>query len=77
MPTNLLIKDVPDRLMARLRLQAVKHHRSLQGEVVAIIESSVETHTPLTPSQVLAQVRLLGLKTPREAASIIRRDRNS
>ncbi|GJL64809.1 MAG: hypothetical protein NPIRA04_34630 [Nitrospirales bacterium] len=77
MPTNLSIKNVPDRLMSRLRKRAAKHHRSLQGEVLAIIESSVESPSSLTPSQVLSQVRLLGLRTPREAASIIRKDRDA
>ena len=77
MPTHLSIKNVPDRLMSRLRKRAAKQHRSLQGEVLSIIESSVETPSPLTPSQVLAQVRHLGLKTPREAVSIIRKGRDA
>ncbi|GJL49502.1 MAG: hypothetical protein NPIRA01_07290 [Nitrospirales bacterium] len=67
MPTNISLKNVPDRLILRLRQRAAKHHRSLQGEDPA----------RLTPSQILSQVRQLGLKTPREAVSIIRRDRNT
>ena len=77
MSTNLSIKNVPDRLMARLRKRAAKHHRSLQGEALAIIESSVESPTLLTPSQALSQLRNVGLKTPREAESIIRKDRDA
>jgi plasmid stability protein len=78
MPVNLSIKNVPDRLVSCLRKRASKHHRSLQGELLAIIEASVEGgSSPLTSSEVLAQVRQLGLKTPREAASIIRKARDA
>ena len=34
MPTNLSIKNVPDRLMTLLRKQTAKHHQPLQGAVL-------------------------------------------
>lgn len=38
---NLSIKDVPEELAAKLRARAAKNHRSLQGELMAIIEAAV------------------------------------
>jgi antitoxin FitA len=40
MPVNLSIKEVPDALADRLRARAERHHRSLQGELMAIIEQA-------------------------------------
>jgi len=37
---NLSIKNVPDALAARLRERAERNHRSLQGELMAILESA-------------------------------------
>lgn len=41
MPVTLTIKQVPDRIAERLRLRAAATHRSLQGELLAILESAV------------------------------------
>ncbi len=41
MNVNLSIKEVPDALALRLRARAERHHRSLQGELMAIIEQAV------------------------------------
>ncbi|MGH6872055.1 MAG: FitA-like ribbon-helix-helix domain-containing protein [Rhizomicrobium sp.] len=40
MPVNLSIRNVPDELAARLRERAGRNHRSLQGELVAILEDA-------------------------------------
>lgn len=37
---NLSIKDVPEPLAEALRQRAARNHRSLQGELMAIIESA-------------------------------------
>jgi len=37
---NLSVKDVPDSLAERLRQRAARNHRSLQGELMAIIEQA-------------------------------------
>ncbi|MCP4407664.1 MAG: Arc family DNA-binding protein [Gammaproteobacteria bacterium] len=52
MPTNLSIKKVPDELVAHLRSRAKDHHRSLQGELLSIIEASVREDTILTPKAI-------------------------
>lgn len=41
MPVNLSIKEVPDSTADRLRARAERNHRSLQGELMAIIERAV------------------------------------
>jgi plasmid stability protein len=43
MPVNLSIKKVPDDIVARLKERALRHHRSVRGELLAIIE---EAHAP-------------------------------
>jgi plasmid stability protein len=40
MPVNLSIKNAPDGLVRQLRESAGRHHRSLQGELLAIIEAA-------------------------------------
>jgi antitoxin FitA len=76
MPTNLSIKNAPDDVVTRLKERAAKNHRSLQGELLAIIEKAVREPARLTPREALAEVRRLGLQTPTEAAAIIRAGRD-
>lgn len=76
MPVNLSIKNAPDQVVRRLRERAERHHRSLQGELMAIIEAAVREDRPATPGTILAEVRQLGLRTPKEAADIVRADRD-
>ncbi len=40
MGVNLSIKDVPDDVAERLRQRAARNHRSLQGELMAIVEQA-------------------------------------
>jgi antitoxin FitA len=61
--------------VARLKERATKHHRSLQGELMAIIEDAVCTARRLTPKDALAEVRRLGLRTPTDGAAITRANR--
>ncbi|OGL44679.1 MAG: hypothetical protein A2161_16160 [Candidatus Schekmanbacteria bacterium RBG_13_48_7] len=76
MPVNLSIKNVPDHIAERLRNRATKNHRSLQGELMAILEEIVTAEQPLTAQEFLASIRLSGLETPDEATKIIRNDRD-
>jgi plasmid stability protein len=77
MPVNLSIKNVPDELAARLRERAARSHRSLQGELIAILEDALAPAERLSPSEALKRVRAMGLRTPTEASAIIRADRNA
>ena len=40
---NLSIKDVPEHLAETLRQRAMRNHRSLQGELMSLVESAVST----------------------------------
>jgi plasmid stability protein len=76
MPITLSIKNAPDHVVERLRERAARHHRSLQGELMAIVEAAAQETAALSPLDILAKVRALGLSTPTEAADIIRMDRD-
>lgn len=75
MAVNLSIKDVPDDVAEALRARARANHRSLQGELMAIVEAHVGAR-PFRAQQLLENVRALGLRTPAEAARMIRQDRD-
>ena len=76
MSVNLSIKNAPDHVVRRLRERAERHRRSLQGELLAIIEAAVQEDRPATPADILAEIRRLGLQTPPEAAALVRADRD-
>jgi plasmid stability protein len=40
MAVNLSVKNVPEALAAKLRARAERNHRSLQGELMAILETA-------------------------------------
>lgn len=46
MAVNLSIKNVPDAMAARLRERAERNHRSLQGELMAILEQTLSGPAP-------------------------------
>ena len=77
MSVNLSIKNVPDHVAEELRRRAAKHHRSLQGELLAILEQSVAEERLLTPAELLRKIKASGLHTPAESARFIRTDRNA
>ncbi len=76
MPVNLSVKNVPDDLAALLRERAKRHRRSLQGELLVILEESL-TPRPLTIEQLDREVRARGLETPAESAAMVRENRDA
>jgi plasmid stability protein len=73
---NLSIKRVPERLVSQLRRRAAAHHRSLQGELLNVLEEAVSPKRR-TISEVRATLLTLGVKTADEATEIIRRERDA
>jgi antitoxin FitA len=73
---NLSIKRVPDRIVAKLRRRATAHHRSLQGELLSLLEEAVEPGR-LTVEELRREIRKLGLSTPDESTWMIREDRDA
>jgi len=76
MPVNLSIKNAPDDMVRSLKDRARRHHRSLQGEMLSILDEAVRVPKLLSPEDILAEVRQLGLQTPSEAAAMVRADRD-
>ncbi|HZT87572.1 MAG TPA: Arc family DNA-binding protein [Stellaceae bacterium] len=76
MPINLSIKNAPDEIVAQVKQRAQRNHRSMQRELLAIIEEAVREPRRLTPDEILARARTLGLKPGPEAAAIVRSDRD-
>lgn len=72
---NLSIKNVPEELVDQLRHRARQNHRSLQGELMAVLE---QTLTPKKSTIEEARRRLTALRytTEDEAARMVREDRD-
>jgi plasmid stability protein len=47
-PVTLSIKYVPDHVARRLRERAARNHRSLQGELLAIVEQAADERSAPT-----------------------------
>lgn len=82
MGINLSIKDVPDEEVERLRERAKRNHRSLQGELRALVQEAVnvkpssETSRKLTIQDIAKRIRKLDISSRSEAARLVRQDRD-
>lgn len=74
MAVTLSVKNVPEKLAERLRQRAARNHRSLQGELMAILENA--GRPPLSIDELAEKVKALGLKTPADSVEIIRATRD-
>ncbi len=74
MPVTLSVKNVPEKLAARLRERAARNHRSLQGELLDILEEAARPR--LTIDDLAEKVKALGLKTSADSVDIIRAARD-
>ena len=77
MTVNLSIKNVPEELTVKVKARAARNHRSLQGELMSILEESVKGDSKLTPEEVLSRVRTIGLTTSSKSATFVREDRET
>lgn len=73
---DLSIKGVPEDQVRRLRERAKANHRSLQGELRALIDEATGTPRLLTVDEVVAKVSSLGLVRRDEAQRLVREDRD-
>lgn len=76
MPVNLSIKNAPDDLVALLKERARRNHRSMQRELLAIIDEAVRPPRHLTADEALARARRLSLSAEPLGVDIIRSDRD-
>jgi plasmid stability protein len=77
MPVSFSIKNVPEDVAEKLRRRAAQRHRSLQGELLAILEESVAEEQTLTPVEFVRRLKTIGLETPSESAVFVREDRDA
>jgi antitoxin FitA len=73
---DLSIKGVPEDQVRRLRERAKANHRSLQGELRALIDEATGTPRCLPVDEVVAALSKLDLVRRDEAARLIREDRD-
>ncbi len=71
MPANLSVKNVPDDLVEKLRQRAKRHHRSLQGELVTILEEATGP-ARLSLDKAEKRLRTLGLSTGDDSTAWVR-----
>jgi plasmid stability protein len=76
MPVTLSINNVPELIVQNIALRADQNHRTLQSELLTILEEAIKVK-PSTPNQILAKVQQLGLETPAESVEMIRGDRDA
>jgi antitoxin FitA len=81
MGANISIKNVPVKKLDRLKQRAKRNHRSLQGELLALIDAAIAVTPPregtITIDELAENGRRLGLKTPDESTRWIRELRDS
>lgn len=75
MSVNFSIKNVPDEWVKRLRERARRHHRSLQRELMVILEEALFPNR-LTVEEAYRKIRALGLRTADESTDLVREDRD-
>jgi antitoxin FitA len=76
MTVSLSVKNVSEELAEALRERAARNHRSLQGELMHILETAVRPQ-PFQASALWRQIQDLGLTTPDEATRFVREDRDT
>ncbi len=75
---DLLVRRVPEPLVRSLKQRAVQHRRSLQQELVSILESAVGESAGQSPAQIAVAIRTHLAKTGRtfgDSAHLVREDR--
>jgi plasmid stability protein len=77
--SDLSIKGVPEAQVLALRERATRNHRSLQGELRAIIDAALapQKERRITLDELAERGRQLGLKSASEAPAWIRELRDS
>lgn len=73
---SLSVKNVPEDLLHRLRARAKRHHRSLQNELLLILDAAVDRREETGIEDLHHYVQELNLRTPDESTALIRGDRD-
>ena len=74
---DILVRNVPEAVINSLKHRAAEHRRSLQQEVVSLLEMAVEEPAQPTPAQLAAMIRARLAETGRhfgDSGPLIRED---
>ena len=75
---SLTVRNISRPIFERLRDRAARHRRSMQGEILAILEAAAsDLATRRTALETLQAARALGVRTPAEATQMVRADRDA
>ena len=74
MPVDLSVKQVDDEIAERLRARAKRNHRSLQGDLKAILEDAAGGPR-LTVQEIVERNLASGFSTPSQAVALVREGR--
>ena len=74
--SSLTIKNIPEETLVLLRERAKRHHRSLQGELMLILEEAIAP-TKMSLDQVQRRVQELGLSTGDDSTRWVRELRDA
>lgn len=61
---SITVKNIPDSIYNKLKQQAEARHRSMNSEIIACLERSVEPNR-VYPDEILRQARLMRKKVKR------------
>lgn len=75
--SSLSIKNVPEEVMVELRARAKRNHRSLQGELLAILEDTVAAPKKISVAELRRRVKELGIETGDDSTRWIRELRDA
>ena len=76
MAVSLSIKAVPADLVRALRQRAARNHRSIQGELMHILETAVRPK-PFDAEGLIRRLQAIGVSSPADGTEIIRKMRDS
>ena len=76
MPVDVSIKKVPDDVIELIRMRAKRNHRSVQGELMAILEQATKPKKR-SFEEVYEELGRIGLNSPSESVRMIREDRDA
>lgn len=73
---RILVRDLDDRLVARLKVRAKDHGRSLQGEVKSILEETIKYSMDEALAVAQSWQKKLAGRIHGDSADLIREDRD-
>jgi plasmid stability protein len=75
---DVLIRNVPEATLAALKERAGRGHRSLQQELLGILQAAAEEQVAPTPAEIAATIRTrlaAGDRTFSDSTPLVREDR--